>query len=246
MKNPLNAYGAIASLYEYLMDVDYDEWAEYVRSLISPYLIGNVGVDAGCGSGAFTRRFKRAGLNVIGMDISPEMLAVAERKAKDEGLNILYVLSDMRKMKVNSKVDFITAITDCMNYIPKEDVEKTFKRFASCLKKGGVLAFDVSTEYKLKNIIGNNMFGEDGEDFSYLWFNTLTNVGVEMEISAFIRDKGDFFIKKEERHVQYFHSEEELKKALGNAGFDLKKTEGHLGKKIDDKTERLNFVAVKR
>ena len=242
----MNAYGAIASLYEYLMDVNYDEWADYIRSLISPYLKGNVGVDAGCGSGAFTRRFKKAGLNVTGMDISPEMLSVAERKAKDEGLNILYVLGDMRKMKLSSKVHFITAKTDCMNYVKKEDVEKTFRHFASCLVKGGVLAFDISTEYKLKNVIGNNMFGEDGDDFSYLWFNTQTPEGVEMEISAFIREKGDFFIKKEERHFQYFHTENELKTALDKAGFDLIKTEGHLGEKVTETTERLNFLAVKR
>ncbi len=244
--NNSEAYGAIASLYEQLMEVDYDEWADYVRSRIDPLLKGKTGIDVGCGSGAFTRRLKKFGYDVIGVDLSADMLSVAEKNAKEEGLNIVFVRQDMRKLKVFSRVDFITAITDCLNYVSNDDMLKTFKKFASSLKKGGVLFFDISTEYKLKTVIDDNMFGEDGEDFSYMWFNTPFEGGVEMDITAFTKEKSGLYSKKEEHHVQYIHTSNEVRSALEAAGFDVVMQEGHLGSEITDNALRTNFLAVKR
>lgn len=246
MANSKKAYNAIAGLYEALMDVDYDLWADYVIKSIRQYAQGSTGVDIGCGSGAFTRRMKRAGLSVYGVDISEEMLAIAAQKTREEGLNITYVCQDVRAFRPMGKLDFITALTDCFNYVPAIDLKKTFKKLAAALKKGGVLMFDVSSEYKLMNVIGNNMFGEDGEDFSYLWFNRTFDGGVEMDISLFTRAEGGLYEKREEHHVQYAHKTELLTQLLQEAGFVVKRLEGHLGAEIEENTERFNIIAVKQ
>lgn len=246
MMNNKRAYGAIAGLYEYLMDVDYDGWAEYILSTVKPFLKGKRCVDIGCGSGAFTRRFKRSGLDVIGVDLSDDMLAEAIKLTREEGLNITYVKQDMRTFRPMGKVDLITAVTDCLNYLPQDDLPKVFKKFASALSKGGVLFFDVSSEYKIKNVLGNNMFGEDGEDFTYVWFNRQFDGGVEMDISLFTKTEGEVYFKTEEHHVQYAHTVEQLKGALDLAGFDVVKCEGHLGGALVENSERVNVLAIKR
>ena len=244
VKNP--AYHTLADMYENLMEVDYDRWAGYLIAAIKEYSPGITGADVGCGSGAFTRRFKRAGYDVTGFDISEEMLSAAMKKSREEGLGVTFVRQDARLFKPLKKPDFITALTDCINYLSPGDAAKTFKKFASALPRGGLLIFDISTEYKIRNIIADNMFGEDGDDFSYLWFNRSFDGGVEMDITVFKRTDGGLYEKSEERHVQYIHTFGSLSSALSSAGFDLIKAEGHLGEKITDKTERINFFAVKK
>lgn len=246
MMNDKRAYGAIAGLYEYLMDVDYDGWAEYILSTVKPFLKGKRCADVGCGSGAFTRRFKRAGLDVYGVDLSEEMLAEAVRLTREEGLSITYIKQDIRSFRPMGKVDLVTAVTDCINYIPQRDLARTFKKLSTALTKGGVLFFDVSTEYKIKQLLGNEMFGEDGEDFTYVWFNRQIEGGVEMDISMFTKTDGGLYSKREEHHVQYAHTKDSLLSALSEAGLDIAVCEGHLGDEISDSTERLNFVAIKR
>ncbi|MBP5193639.1 MAG: class I SAM-dependent methyltransferase [Clostridia bacterium] len=243
-KNP--AYHALADMYESLMEVDYDRWADYIVAAIREFSPGKTGADVGCGSGAFTRRIRRAGFDVTGFDVSEEMLSVAMKKAREEGLNVTFVRQDARLFKPLKKPDFITALTDLVNYLDPEDAAKTFKKFASALPRGGLLIFDISTEYKIKNIIADNMFGEDGEDFSYLWFNRPFDGGVEMEISTFRRTDGGLYEKSEERHVQYIHTFDSVCSARVGAGFDLVRAEGHLGEEITETTERINFFAVKK
>lgn len=245
MKNT-SAYRAIADVYEELMDVDYDAWAAYVLSIINEYSPGKKCADLGCGSGAFTRRFKRAGLDVIGVDVSEEMLTKAAELTRREGLSITYLRQDVRSFKAPSRLDCITAVTDCFNYLPGGDLVRTFKRLSSSLVKGGLLFFDVSTEYKLYNVIGDNLFGEDGEDFSYLWFNRRIEGGVEMDISTFTRQADGTFIKREEQHVQYAHTKEQLISALEESGFEVVRVEGHLGEALTDESQRLNVIAVRK
>ncbi|MDE6868794.1 MAG: class I SAM-dependent methyltransferase, partial [Clostridia bacterium] len=119
-------------------------------------------------------------------------------------------------------------------------LKTAFSRVYSCLKKGGVFIFDVSSPYKLKNLIGNNLFAEDNEDLTYLWFNKLDGDRVIMDLTFFER-QGEKYLRSDERHVQYIHEEDELCAALNGAGFSVQ-TEGHLGK---DKTERINFICTR-
>ncbi len=240
------AYNAIAPLYERLMDVDYDVWANYEIEFLKEYSKGNKGVDAGCGSGAFTRRFRRAGFDVIGADISEEMLSVAAETSRREGLDIKYVKQDIRSLKLPERVHFITALTDCFNYVDGAGMRRALSRFHSSLVKGGVLAFDISTEYKLKELIGNGMFGEDAEDYSYLWFNRTFEGGVEMDISLFTKTADGKYEKREEHHTQYVHREQDVLSALDAAGFEVIKVEGHLGAPVSPDCERLNFFAVRK
>ncbi len=241
------AYGAIADLYESIMreDVDYGEWADYVLSLIKAYSPGKTGADVGCGSGVFTTYMKRSGYDVTGFDVSPEMLACAQRSTREQGLSVNYVLQDMRSFKPMGKVNFITALTDCVNYVDGGDMLKTFRRFYTALTKNGALIFDISTEYKLKNVIGSELFGEDSDDYSYLWFNRAFDGGVEMDISLFTKNADGSYKKKEEHHVQYIHTEDEVESALRQAGFTTVIKQGHLGRESAPDAQRINFIALK-
>ena len=237
-------FDSVAEFYDYSMrnNCDYEGWAHYVVNKIKGFLpTAKNGIDMACGSGYFTRAFKKAGFAVTGMDISAEMLTSAQTITTKEKMFIPYILGDMTSFKAQGKVDFITIINDGINCLPPEKLQKAFKCMASALKKGGILHFDVSSEYKLKSVIANNTFCEDDDDYSYIWFNTPYEDRVVMEMSIFLK-RGDSYIKRESSLIEYVHTLDLLKIALENAGFTILEVNGDMGE-LTESSNRLNITA---
>ena len=68
------AYTNLAEWFEYLNDdCGYENWSQYLILKLKEYPLKS-GLDIGCGGGWFTRAFTRAGYQMTGMDISPQML----------------------------------------------------------------------------------------------------------------------------------------------------------------------------
>ena len=96
----MEAYTGFASLYDTFMDnVPYGEWSRYVIGLLREYGIdGGIVCELGCGTGSITRRLRDAGYDMIGIDISEDMLDVAREyefekvwQGEDGCTDILYL-----------------------------------------------------------------------------------------------------------------------------------------------------------
>lgn len=239
------AYSALASVYEDFMDEELlKNWEDYLDNMLRTESAGKTGLDIACGSGIFTRALYKRGYSVTGIDISEEMLSVAEEKCLAEKANIRFLMQDMKNLKVFEKVDFITVVNDGLNYIQPNDLKKTFSAFFKALKNNGVLLFDFSTAYKLKNIIGNNFFAEDTENCSYLWFNELSGDKVKMDISVFRLRNDGLYEKREESHIQYAYELSFMLETLKSAGFTAR-AEKFLGGEITTETDRIQIIAKK-
>ena len=237
-----SGYSAIGGIFEYLnSDCDYPQWSQYLIKTLRESGAGPEGLDVGCGNGYFTRAFCRAGYSVKGMDISPEALSAASLISEKEGVRTEFLLGDITKLHLCGRVDFITAINDCINYVPENKLLKTFKGAAANLKKGGMFIFDISSEYKIKNIIGDNVFVKDLDKATVIWYNTLKEDRVEMEITLFSLNPDGTYLRSDEKQIQYIHSEAAVKSMLEEAGFDVR-TEGHLG---GIEKQRINFICRK-
>ena len=244
MKKNNSAYAALAPFYERLATEDYSGWGDFAAELIGKYAASKKGADAACGSGYFTRFLKKRGYDVYGCDISGEMLTQAAKISAEEGVNVKFIQQDLSKFKSTEKLGFVTVINDGFNYLDGEKLKKAFKAIRSSQSAGGSLIFDISSEYKLRTVIGNNVFCYDGDDVSYIWFNTLSDESVTMELSVFER-KGNFYEKREEVHKQYIHGKDFVLNALKECGFNVELVCGALGEELTDKSERIVFVAVK-
>ncbi|MCM1437695.1 MAG: class I SAM-dependent methyltransferase [Roseburia sp.] len=237
------SYSALGGIFEYLnADCDYLTWSQYLLNKIKSAGNYRTGLDIGCGNGYFTRALNKAGYRVDGADISESMLSRARQLAAKEGVRCEFLLCDITKLKVCVKVDFCTAVNDCINYVPKNRLKSAFARIYAATNANGAFFFDISSENKIRNILGDNMFGEDGEDVSYLWFNRQTEDGVRMDLTIFLRGEDGLYRRFEETHIQYAHTEEEIISALKDAGFSRVECEGHLG---GGKEERIQFAAFK-
>ena len=239
------AYDYLADWFEYLNDdCDYASWSQYFIDTLKALGAGDKGLELGCGSGYFCRALARAGYSMSGADISAAMLTKATSLAGAEGLCIPFFLADAAHLKTPEKYDFILAPNDCYNYIPRPGLLRAFKAAAGALKRDGIFHFDLSTEYKLREKVANNIFADDRDDVTYLSFNRLFDDRVEMDVTLFVKQKGGDFRRFDEKHVQYIHSEEDVLAALKAAGFTVLRLEGSLGRERAG-SDRLNFVCRK-
>ncbi|MDE6598299.1 MAG: class I SAM-dependent methyltransferase [Clostridia bacterium] len=237
-----NSYSALGRWFEYLNDdCGYEQWSQYLIKTLKNAGAGAKGVDIGCGNGYFTRALIKAGYTVRGIDVSPQMLDKAQQISLKEGVRAEFLLGDITKLKLPAKVDFAVAINDCINYVPKEKLKSAFGKVYDCLKTGGAFIFDISSPNKLKNVLGNNLFAEDRDDVAYMWFNSLADDSVTMDITLFSKNADGTFSRFDERHVQYIHEEDDICTALKETGFTVR-TEGHLG---GTKEERINFICTR-
>lgn len=239
MKN--NSYSALGGVFEYLnVDCGYEQWSQYlIKKLSAP--VGACGVDIGCGNGYFTRALTRAGYRMTGIDISPEMLSKAEDIALSEGVRAEFLIGDIAKLKLNARMDFAIAVNDCINYVPREKLKKAFGGVYNALKKGASFIFDISTPEKLRGVVGNNLFADDGDDVTCLWFNTLKEDRVESDITVFTRCADGKYSRMDEEQTLYIHEPDVITETLRGVGFAVE-TEGHLGK---DDNLRINFICKK-
>ena len=85
----MEAYTGFAEVYDKFMDnIDYPMWCHYLCELLKGNGVetGTL-VELGCGTGNVTMGLAKEGYNIIGTDISPEMLGIAFEKLTDEVRN---------------------------------------------------------------------------------------------------------------------------------------------------------------
>lgn len=238
------AYTGLAEWFEYLNDdCGYEEWSQYLISMLGEYEL-RTGLDVGCGSGWFTRAFQRAGYEMTGLDVSSEMLNKASELSRKEGGQSRYLLGDVASFRSLEKYDFVTAINDCINYIPKKKLRSAFKNVYSALNKNGIFLFDVSSPRKFREKIANTVCADDRDDVTYLCFNSLRKDEVSMDVTLFIRRQDGAFERLDEKHIQYIYAEDEISSALSDSGFELLRIEGHLGENKET-SDRLCFLTKK-
>ncbi len=255
----MEQYTVLAGLYdEYMNDVDREAWARYAMNCISRAAVGrNASVlECGCGTGAVTIPLKKAGYNVIGTDISDDMLAVAVENARKAGLLIPFVRMDMRSLSVHRPVDVVLACCDCVNYLTSPEDVRAFLRSAhDVLKIGGVLLFDVSSRYKLEYLLGNYCYNDSREDSAYLWQNNYDPESslIEMRLEFFIRSgeacrpgEKPLYERHTETHIQRGHTQEELTAWLDEAGFaSVRAFDAFTFDPPRADSERIQFFAVR-
>lgn len=115
----MEAYQSFAAVYDMFMDnVDYDGWSRRIISLLKKEgIAGGLVLDLGCGTGSMTMRLARAGYDMIGVDLSEEMLQIAQEKKEGEDFDILYLQQDMCEFELYGTVRAVICVCDSLNYL---------------------------------------------------------------------------------------------------------------------------------
>lgn len=222
----MDAYTGFAAVYDMFMDnIPYEDWCEYLAGILTDYGVKDgLVLDLGCGTGKITRLLAGKGYDMIGVDLSEEMLEIAMDHQAEEGGDILYLLQDMREFELYGTVGAVVSICDSMNYLMEyEDLVQVFSLVNNYLDPGGVFVFDLNTPYKYREILGEQTIAENREEGSFIWENYFDGEdGVnEYDLTLFIREEDGRFQKFEETHYQRAYDLCEVRKAVEEAGMEF-------------------------
>lgn len=216
-------YREFAYIYDDLMyDVDYKKWYSYIKEILSknkkkPRDI----LEMACGTGKLSYYFLEDGYNMTCFDISEDMLAVAENKLRAYN-NLKLLRQDMINFSNPNSYDLVISNCDSINYILEDnELLETFKNVKNNLKEGGIFIFDINSSYKLRNILGNNVFIENNKEIFYTWENFLYEEDklVEFFLNFFVREDDGRYRKFSEEHVERIYEIEDIIEILKNSGF---------------------------
>ena len=223
----MEAYTSFAEVYDTFMDnVPYEEWAEYLAELLREYDIEDgLVLDLGCGTGSLTEILATKGYDMIGADGSAEMLEIAMEKKAQSGHDILYLLQDMREFELYGTVRAVVSVCDCVNYITDEkELEQVFRLVNNYLDPEGIFIFDFNTEYKYKEILGEQTIAEDREDCSFIWDNYYYEDESmnEYELTLFIKEQdSNLYRKYQEMHYQKAYTLDAMRELVEWSGLEF-------------------------
>lgn len=247
----MEAYSEFANVYDIFMeDTPYEEWYKFIETCIKEQEVTvNSVCELGCGTGQMTMLFAKNGCDVIGIDYSPEMLMVAQDRAFEEEVSILYLMQDMSDFEINGAVDLICSCCDSINYLLEEEaVKSTFEKVATYLVPNGLFVFDMNTPYKYKEVLGNQIFADQTDEAAYIWENFYDEEEEinEYEVSFFIKDATGKYERTVENHYQRAYSKENICSLLEEVGLEVIHMYDNYSKQsISDKTQRITYVARK-
>ena len=186
----------------------------------------NLVVELGCGTGSFTQVMKRLGYDIMGIDMSPEMLNLARNKSAEAGLDIMYLEQDMRELDLYCTAGTIVSVCDSVNYVLEdEEIIETFRLVNNFLYPGGVFIFDFNTLFKYRDVIGDTTIAENRDDCSFIWDNYYDDDShineYDLTIFAKVDSEKELFARSVETHYQRGYTLDEMKYFVEAAGLSF-------------------------
>ncbi|WP_033151496.1 class I SAM-dependent DNA methyltransferase [Pseudobutyrivibrio ruminis] len=219
----MEAYTGFATVYDRYMDnIPYDDWAQNIKVLFEKYNMPmEIVCDLGCGTGQMTRRLKEMGYDMIGIDVSYDMLMEAMSQEDSDG--ILYLCQDMRSFELYGTVGAVISLCDSMNYLADTDeLLQVCKLANNYLDPKGLFIFDMKTDSYYKKL-GTSTIAENREEGSFIWENEYNPDARDnyYYLTIYEENEEGTFDRFEEEHMQHAFTVDEVKAAIKESGLEF-------------------------
>lgn len=247
----MSAYDSLAFSYDELTrDVSYGAFADFYEKLfayfgVSPELV----LDLACGTGTETCILAERGYEMIGVDMSEDMLAVALEKAAnlpDGVVRPLFLCQPMEKLDLFGTVQAALCSLDGMNYVPGDTIGEVFGKVSLFLEPGGLFVFDIHSPERLRSLDGE-IFLDETDDAYCVWRTEWDGdeSALYYGVDIFTRDV-DRWTRDFEEHVEYAHEPRELERLLKKCGFSEVSFFGEFRMTAPAADEKRIFIAAKK
>ncbi|MBR7057676.1 MAG: class I SAM-dependent methyltransferase [Stomatobaculum sp.] len=240
----MSAYVSLAGFYDSVMpEEDYRLWADCCDDLFRPRKINTV-LDLACGTGRLSWLLAQRGYEVIGVDLSCDMLAVAASREEEVRFRPLFLNQSLQELDLYGTVQAAICSMDGLNYLSEKDLREALRRIRLFLEPGGLLLFDLNTAEKFRRMDGE-IYTEETEDAFCVWRAELEK---EEKSCVFGMDiflkQGKLWRREREEHVEYVYSAEGITAMLEVAGFSRPQVFGGLPlRPITGEEDRLFFLS---
>lgn len=245
----MSNYGRFAEVYDVLMqDIPYDQYVQWVAEK-APASQNKQLLDIGCGTGVMLEKFLAQGYVGSGLDLSEEMLMMANNRLNQKGQQVMLVCQSMDELDGFVDLDVITIPIDSINYLREEEqVVATLQHCFDALRTGGHLFFDVHSLYKMTTIFMDSPFTYDDEEITYIWHTEEGEApySVHHDMSFFVSMDEDVYERFDEQHFQRTFPIDAYEKMLRAVGFTSVTISADFTDEAPTSTsERIFFHAIK-
>ena len=226
----MSGYGAFSKYYDRLtQNISYRERAAYFDTVIQQNMKdARFVADLACGTGSLSFELADLGFEVIGVELSEDMLSVAMQKKGERFdlpfTNPLFICQDLSRLELYDNVDAAICALDSINHITDPAaVTAMFQRVGEYVRSGGLFVFDVNTEYKHREVLADNTFVYDCDEVYCVWQNTLRDgLLVDIDLDFFVYEEaGDCYRRESESFSERAYSHSFLCTLLAESGFEL-------------------------
>ncbi|MBM7633783.1 methyltransferase domain-containing protein [Geomicrobium sediminis] len=244
-----------ASYYDFLMnEAPYERWKMWVDERL--HMTNKKGpqsiLDVGCGTGTFMSLIMRDGHDATGVDVSEDMLAIADSKIRRETDQVPQLsCQNMTELSLPQTYDVITVLCDSLNYVIEEqDVQQALMKFFEHLNHDGMLLFDVHSIQKMTEEFPGFSYGDNDPAQSLIWNSyAIEDVhgAVEHELSFFEETSSGLYKRYDELHTQRSFAIDTYVSWLEEAGFtEISVVKDFTHERASDQDERIFFIAKKQ
>jgi SAM-dependent methyltransferase len=209
-------------------------------------------LDVACGEGTFAVAMAKAGMEVVGLDLSDRMLEIARSTAEEQGVNARFIQADMRAIGLEPKYDLATCWYDSLNYLlSPDDLTAAFRGIAASLEPDAHFIFDMNTIYGLAVLWRSQPFCviQDTSEIFDVHTNSFDFEGslATKRIVVFFK-RGVAWDRIDEEHIERGYSLGEIRACLAAAGLREIACWGSLQDMTEPgpETGRVWFVAKKQ
>jgi len=209
-------FTALAEVYDAIMaDVEYQEWTDFILRLARERgFRGGRLLDLGCGTGNATAPMVARGLEVVGVDASDAMLAVARRKLPE----VRFHRADVRRLRLRGRFELAYSVFDALNnLLDPAGFAAMARRVWQLLMPGGLFIFDMNTTVGLRDLWEGGCVEGWAGDVYYRWVHSFDEARGLATVEAFCETQVGAFT---EVHRERPYDPPELRALLGEAGFE--------------------------
>lgn len=145
----MSVFGDYSRYYDLLYrDKDYEAEVAYIVALIEQYAPGAKTIlELGCGTGKHATLLAARGYEVVGVDMSADMLLAAQTRQGQLDASIAARLQleagDVRSVRLGKQFDVVISLFHVISYqTTNSDLQATFETVGKHLNAGGVFIFD--------------------------------------------------------------------------------------------------------
>lgn len=240
----------LADVYDQLTDnVPYARYAAQIERLLRRYRqTPRIVLELACGTGSLTALLAQRGYEMIGCDLSPDMLNRAREKCQGLEIPPVFICQDMCELDLYGTVQAAVCCLDSVNYLTdRRRLRRAFSRVSLFLEPGGLFLFDVKTPELFRGMDGLSSVAE-GEGYFTAWqYGYDAASGLCVHAVDLFFEQGGLYRRSTEEHVQRAWPRAVLEQTLEQCGFRLRGVfDGLTAKPAKEEKGRLFFAAQKK
>ncbi len=244
-------YALLAKNYDnFNAQIDYASWADFLEEIFAKYATNKEKklLDLGAGTGSMSLALARRGYDVVGVDLSEDMLMVARERVYKENLQNppLFLKQNMCRLDLYGTVDLAICCLDGINHLTTtKQLREAFASVRLFLEDDGLFVFDVNSSYKFEHIYADNSYVFEDDGIFCTWqnaYNKKTRL-CHFYITTFEETEDGKYERFDAEQKEKMHTHRTLKKELEAAGFTLLSRVSRFDFSMQEEDERHYYIA---